>query len=97
MEKPKDTKPQCPIIQGECVEAGCKFWTKLATQYEGKTEETWECTILFIPFLMLEQSKMIARNAVSIETLRNEQVNTGNKLIQAILQVSNQYKQLPPH
>lgn len=88
MEKPEDPKPGCPILNGPCVEKGCKFWSKLATQFQGKTEETWECVVLMVPFLILENSKMVARNGAAIESLRDEEIRVGQQVINALLEAS---------
>lgn len=67
----------CPLIKKDCVEYKCKFWIKLVgkhPQIEGQTIDQFDCTWVWIPMLMIENTKEAIGVSASIDSFRNEMV-----------------------
>lgn len=64
---------QCPLLMAPCMEHKCKFYVNL----RGKNPQTgiefdkWDCTIAWLPILLIENSKMQMETGAAIESLRN--------------------------
>ena len=77
----------CPLINGECKQFECKFWT----QINGKNQQTceqideWECTITMLPFLLLENSQQSRHVGAAVESFRNVSVEQTQRLTKAMV------------
>ena len=75
----------CPLINGQCKQFECKFWT----QIKGKTGEQideWDCTITMLPFLLLENSQQSRHVGAAVESFRNVSVEQTQNLTKAMIQ-----------
>ena len=88
--KKEDEKPICPLMKGECIKARCMFWTHI----RGKDPQTeadidmHDCSIRWLPVLLIENAKETRQSAAAVESLRNEGVTTGQHITGALLQVA---------
>lgn len=95
----KDAKILCPMMGGECIEDGsirdgelvaCRFWVHV----HGKNPQTGEdirngdCAIAWTPMLLIENSKVNRETGAAVESLRNENVTTGQQITGALMQVA---------
>lgn len=66
----------CPLMKGPCIESGCKFWVHLL----GKDPQTqapidkWDCTLAWLPILLIEGAQQSRQAGASIDSFRNEMV-----------------------
>ena len=91
----KNAKTLCPILKQECIEDGailngelvaCKFWMKVlgTNPQTGETVNEGNCTINWVPMLLIENSKVNRETGAAVESFRNETVKT-NEITQKIL------------
>lgn len=68
----------CPIIKDECVQFKCAWFTKVEGYNinTGKQVEEWNCTMTFIPMLLIENSGMERQTGAAVESFRNEMVKS---------------------
>ena len=73
----------CPLIQKKCKEHKCKFYI----QVMGKNPQTgqdiseWNCSVTWLPMLLIEGSQQTRQAGSAIESFRNEMVNAQNLII----------------
>lgn len=95
-----DKKNICPLLNQPCIEDGsimngelvaCKFWMEVL----GKNPQTGEnvnegnCSLNWIPMLLIENSKINRETGAAVESFRNEVVEankTNAQLIYAVTQ-----------
>ncbi|OZA06753.1 MAG: hypothetical protein B7X95_01365 [Methylophilaceae bacterium 17-44-8] len=89
--KKDNDKPICPLVKGECLKAGCTFWTNIQGQHPqtGAQMDMPDCAIKWLPVLLIENSKETRQAAAAVETLRNENVTTGQQITGALMQVAS--------
>lgn len=74
----------CPLIQKECVEHQCKWFTHLIgnhPQIPGETIDQFDCAISFLPILLIENANENRKTAASVQSFRNEMVKGNNMLL----------------
>jgi hypothetical protein len=81
----------CPLIGKDCVQLQCKFFCKIQGQdtNTGKEIEEWNCSIAFLPLLLIENSGQQRQTGAAVESFRNEMVKA-NETNQQILLASAQ-------
>lgn len=95
----KDAKIICPMMGGECVEDGairngelvkCRFWIHVMGKdpQTGATIDNADCAMAWIPVLLIENSKVNRETGAAVESLRNENVTTGQQITGALMQVA---------
>lgn len=86
----KDKTPICPLLKGECVQAQCMFWTHIRGMHPqtGAEMDMPDCAIKWLPVLLIESSKETRQAAAAVESLRNENVTTGQQITGALMQVA---------
>ena len=96
----KDAKIICPMLGGKpCVEDGsimdgelvtCRFWVTVMGQnpQTGETVNNGDCAIAWMPILLIENSKVNRETGAAVESLRNENVTTGQQITGALMQVA---------
>lgn len=74
-------KKICPLINKECLEHGCEFWTHLLGQnpQTGAQQDDFGCAIKFLPILLVENASQVRKATASVDKVANE-VNQGTKL-----------------
>lgn len=72
----------CPLIKGECVEQKCRFWVHLLgnNPQTGKPIDEFDCSIRFLPVLLIENAQQSRQAGAAVESLRNE-VAAGHRQI----------------
>lgn len=86
------SKPKlCPLIGTECSEHECKFFVNLKGQnpQTGVIEDEWDCTFVFWPILLIENSRVQRETGAAVESFRNEMVKQNGQIGAALLQAAN--------
>ncbi len=95
-----DKKIICPMMGGEeCVKDGairnnelvaCRFWIRVIGKdpQTGVETDHHDCAMAWTPVLMIENSKINRETGAAIESLRNENVTTGQQIAGALMQVA---------
>lgn len=90
----KDTGPICPLLKSECIAAKCMWWTHIQGKHpqNGSDLNMHDCSIKWLPVLLIENSKETRQAAAAVETMRNESVTASQHVAGAImaLATSNQ-------
>jgi hypothetical protein len=93
----KDKRIACPlngfkaciedgaIVDGELV--SCKFWINVQGRHpqSGETVNSWDCSFIWAPVLMIENSKVNRETGAAIESFRNEMVKANEASRQLLL------------
>ncbi len=76
----------CPLIGNDCIHLQCKFFCKIQGRdtNTGKDVEEWNCSIAFLPLLLIENSGQQRQTGAAVESFRNEMVKA-NDMNQRIL------------
>lgn len=66
----------CPLIKKECMGIQCAWFTKIAgyDMNTGKEVEEWQCSIAWMPMLMIENSGQQRQTGAAVESFRNEMI-----------------------
>ncbi len=66
----------CPLIKDTCKQLGCKFFMQLRGTHPqtGAEIDEWDCSIRWLPMLLIEGAKETRQTAAAIESFRNEMV-----------------------
>lgn len=82
--------PICPLLKSACIKAGCMFWTNIQGQHPQTAAQMDmpDCAIKWLPVLLIEGSKETRQAAAAVESLRNENVTTGQQMTNALMQVA---------
>jgi hypothetical protein len=64
----------CPLLDKECIQFKCAFWTQLRGRHPQTGEEVdeWGCAIAWLPLLLIENAKETRQGAAATESFRNE-------------------------
>lgn len=71
----------CPLLNKPCIEHQCKFYVQLL----GRDPQTnapihkWDCSIAFLPILLIEGAQQTRQAGAAIESFRNDLVSLANK------------------
>lgn len=76
----------CPFIQKDCIGLQCKMMTQLrgVDSNTGQEVDAWDCTLKWLPMLLVENSQQQRGTGAAVESFRNEMVKA-NKINQHIL------------
>ena len=68
----------CPLLDKTCIMQECVFWTQLRGTHPqtGVEMDEYDCAIKWLPILLVENAKENRQTAASVDSFRNEMVNT---------------------
>lgn len=77
----------CPLIGRDCIQLQCKFFGKIQGKdtNTGKDVEEWNCSIAFLPLLLIENSGQQRQTGAAVESFRNEMVKANQTSHQILL------------
>ena len=67
----------CPLIGEDCRKLECSWYTKIAgvNPQTGDSVEEWGCAVAWIPFLQMDNTKIVNQQGAAVESFRNEVLN----------------------
>ncbi len=67
-------KKVCPLIQKECLEHGCEFYTHLVgiDPQSGAQKDDFGCAVKFLPILLVENAGQMRKATASIDKVASE-------------------------
>ena len=76
----------CPLVQGDCVELKCAWFTQVrgTNPNTGKEVDEWACAMAWLPMLLIENSQQQRQTGAAVESFRNEMVKA-NEVGQRVL------------
>lgn len=84
MFSPKDDT--CPLLRAPCIEGKCKWWIHIRGKHPQSNAELDmpDCSIKWLPVLLIENAQEVRQAAAAVESTRNEQVRGVLALVQAV-------------
>lgn len=78
----------CPLVNGECKKFECKFWVQLrgTNPQTGEEIDDYDCTISYLPTLILEAAQQARQAGAAVESFRNENIVRTEQLTNALLE-----------
>lgn len=78
----------CPLIGGPCKKFECKWWIQVkgTNPNTGQEVDEWDCTVSFLPFLILEASQQARQAGAAVESFRNESVKQNESIHQNLIE-----------
>jgi hypothetical protein len=88
--KKEDDTPICPLMKSACIKAKCMWWTHIMGKHpqSGQDIDMFDCSMRWIPVLLIETSKEMRQAAAATESLRNQNVGVAQQLVAALNQVA---------
>ena len=82
MAKPKQGN-LCPLIGEDCRELECAWYTQISgtNPQTGEPVNEYGCAVAWIPFLQVDNSKVVNQMGSAIESFRNETVEKLSPII----------------
>ena len=67
----------CPLVNGPCKKFECKWWIQVRGIHPqtGQEVDEWDCTISFLPMLLIENSQQQRQTGAAVESFRNETIS----------------------
>ena len=74
----------CPLVNGPCKKFECKWWIQVRGIHPqtGQEVDEWDCTISFLPMLLIENSQQQRQTGAAVESFRNETLNRISQTIE---------------
>lgn len=86
----------CPLLQKECIELKCAWFTQIrgTNPNTGEPVDEWDCSINWLPFLVIEGSQQSRQTGAAVESFRNEVVKANESNQRLYLQQQTQINPL---
>ena len=83
------------VVDGELV--ACRFWVHVQGEnpQTGESVNKGDCSIAWMPILLIENSKVNRETGAAVESLRNNNAVAANQISQALLG-TQQLKEISP-
>lgn len=91
--------PICPLLRKPCVEHDCMWWTHITGQnpQTGAQMDHFDCSIKWLPVMMVEASKQARHIQGAVESMRNETVerqDIANSHMATLVNAPNPFAQM---
>ena len=82
-----ERKDLCPLLKKKCIGLDCAWFTKVEGYNinTGKQVDEWNCSVTFIPMLLIENAGMSRQTGAAVESFRNEMVKSNNESMNILL------------
>lgn len=79
-------EPICPLVKKECLGDGCMFWVHMLGKnpQTGNEVDEWDCSIRWLPMLLVENARRTLSVQAATESFRNEVVQRQDILNSAV-------------
>ncbi len=78
----------CPLVNGPCKKFECKWWIQVRGIHPqtGQEVDEWDCTISFLPMLLIENSQQQRQTGAAVENFRNIATEQNQQLQENLLE-----------
>lgn len=78
----------CPLVNGQCKKFECKWWIQVRGNdpQTGQEIDEWDCTVSFLPMLILEASQQARQAGAAVEDFRNIATDQNQQLHQNLVE-----------
>jgi hypothetical protein len=83
----------CPLIKKECIQNKCAWYTHIRgiNPNTGQEVDEWNCTISWIPMLLIENSQQQRSTGAAVESFRNEMVKANESNLNILEAAANMF------
>ena len=83
-----ETGDFCPLVNGPCKKFECKWWIQVKGNHPqtGQEIEEWDCTVAFLPMLIIEASQQARQTGAAVENFRNIATEQNQQLQENLLE-----------
>jgi hypothetical protein len=69
---------RCPFIGGDCIGLQCRMMVQIrgVNPNTGEPVDEWDCTLRWVPVLLIENSQQQRQTGAAVESFRNEMVKS---------------------
>jgi hypothetical protein len=80
----------CPLVQGDCVELKCAWFTQVrgTNPNTGKEVDEWACAMAWLPVLLIENSQQQRQTGAAVESFRNEMVRANETSTKVLIETA---------
>lgn len=70
----------CPLLKKECIGLKCNWFIQVRGKHPqtGEDLDHWDCSVSWLPTLLINNANETRQGAAAIESFRNEMVNANN-------------------
>jgi len=88
-DKKKQAK-LCPLIKKPCIEHECMWYLNVRGTHPqtGQEVDGWDCSMIWQPVLMIENSAQQRSTGAAVESFRNEMVKANETSTQLLLETA---------
>lgn len=78
----------CPLIKKKCKKHNCKFYGNVIgnNPQTGQEVNQWDCMVVHIPMLLIENSQQQRGTGAAIESFRNEMVGANQNIARSLFE-----------
>jgi hypothetical protein len=78
----------CPLIKKDCIQLKCAWFMQIRgnNPQTGAEMDEWGCSVVWTPFLLIENSKLQRETGAAVESFRNEMVKSNFSAAEAMVQ-----------
>lgn len=81
----------CPLLKKACIKHECQWYTHIRGTHPqtGEYVDTFDCSMVVMPILMIENAQQSRQTGAAVESFRNEMVKaneSSNRLLAAAQQ-----------
>ena len=78
----------CPLVNGQCKKFECKWWIQVRGNdpQTGQEIDEWDCTVSFLPMLIIEASQQARQAGAAVEDFRNIATEQNHQLHQNLVE-----------
>lgn len=82
----------CPLIKKDCIGLKCNWFIQVrgTNPNTGKDVDEWDCSIKWLPTLLIENSQQARSGVAATESFRNEMVKASHATIATMVEIANQ-------
>lgn len=83
----------CPLLKKDCIEHKCAWYSHIRglNPNTGQEVDEWNCTISWIPMLLIENSQQQRSTSCAVESFRNEMVKANESNLNILEAAANMF------
>ena len=86
--KNKDDSKNCPLLKKECIKHQCAWYFQVRGTHPqtGEPIDQWDCSLIMLPMLLIENSQQQRQTGAAVESFRNEMVKSNENSLRLLAQ-----------
>ena len=81
----------CPLIKKDCIGIKCNWFIHVrgTNPNTGLEVDEWDCSVKWLPTLLIETSQQVRSGTAATESFRNEMVKASHDTINTMVGIAN--------